>query len=313
MRLPPDTPNAIRDGGPITNFFNLRVLFSIILFLIAGYINGVIQTYIQRIAEPPNSLLPDLGYTIFPRINDKDGTFPDSWVYALVIITTIGFLLQPLMREKVIRRIFFIDAVLFFLRAFTISLTVLTFPPNNCHPTVYKSPWLEGFYVVFGVHKTCSDLLFSGHTCNMTLCALVWQYYSNGSEWHWLSKLGIDLERFAFITGNKYRGDSGTFNLSCLIAWLLTVAGYIIIICTRFHYSIDVFVGIVLTVLIFKFYHNYLKLVGEKKGLISRFFIWFEAIPQDESAELWPDTNYGGKETKGGGGDGGLQESVMHV
>jgi hypothetical protein len=292
-----DAPEAVRDGGPTLPFFNYRLLLSFALFLLAAYTNGVVQVYVQNYndSQDETGSLPDLGYRIFPKLSDPSGTIPDIWVYTIVGVTIIYFAFKKTMREKVFRRLFFLGANLLFLRAFTISVTMLAEPPNNCKPDmVWNSPWLEGFFTALGIHRTCSDLLFSGHTSNMLLAALVWQYYSDGSEWRWLKRCGVDIERYPFLTGNAYRSDAGRFSLTVLIVWILFSAGCLLIITTRFHYSVDVFIAIMLTTLYFKMYHQLLKSARERKDPTARFMYWFEGMQYDETSyDFWPESIYG--------------------
>jgi len=63
-------------------------------------------------------------------------------------------------------------------------------------------------------------------------------------------------------------------------------------ILTRFHYSIDIFLGIVLTCLTFKLYHHYIRTMKERQGIFPRFLKWFEFMPAD--SEAWPESVYGG-------------------
>lgn len=41
--------------------------------------------------------------------------------------------------------------------------------------------------------------------------------------------------------------------------WIIVSAGYVVIVATRFHYSVDVFLGVTLAVLVWKFYHEFIR------------------------------------------------------
>jgi hypothetical protein len=80
---------------------------------------------------------------------------------------------------------------MFLLRALTIVATILPNPFTDCIPEVhfyYKlfsslqklgNPWIEAFRILVGQLITCNDVLFSGHTVNLSLCALAWHQYSH--------------------------------------------------------------------------------------------------------------------------------------
>ena len=73
---------------------------------------------------------------------------------------------------------------LFFLRGFTIVVTLLPNPMYACRVENISEEdlvqwWWTGFKVAFGQAVTCADVLYSGHTVNMTLCGLAWHQYSH--------------------------------------------------------------------------------------------------------------------------------------
>ena len=46
-------------------------------------------------------------------------------------------------------------------------------------PLLLSSPSSSGIMILAGQEVTCADVLYSGHTVNLTLCALIWHYYSH--------------------------------------------------------------------------------------------------------------------------------------
>ena len=76
-------------------------------------------------------------------------------------------------------------------------------------------------------------------------------------------------------------GDPVSFYLTSLFVWVFTIVGYLFIIATRFHYTVDVVLGFLLTVLTWKSYHYYIKTLAERRNIIiTRFFLWFEGYGQ---------------------------------
>lgn len=121
-------------------------------------------------------LLPDLGFAVTPRI--PTDFLADWWCYGIIVFTLLRFVLTP-MRGTIIRRYVLVLGVLFLLRGATIVLTTLPNPQTTCVATATGNTWIEGFLIMFGIHKTCRDMFFSGHTVNMTIACLCWGRYSH--------------------------------------------------------------------------------------------------------------------------------------
>ena len=121
----------------------------------------------------------------------------------------------------------------------------------------------------------------------VTLCALAWTTYSKGEEhypirWLWHRLRGTSQEEAQRRPGWLYpkldsTGDPLSFYITTLLVWIFTITGYLFIIATRFHYTVDVFLGYLLSKLTWASYHSYIKTLAERRSLvITRFFIWFE-------------------------------------
>ena len=50
-----------------------------------------------------------------------------------------------------------------------------SFPPSLCLPP-------SAILIVAWQRVTCADVLFSGHTVNLTMCALIWDEYSHEKD-----------------------------------------------------------------------------------------------------------------------------------
>ena len=77
---------------------------------------------------------------------------------------------------------------------------------------------------------TCGDMVFSGHTSVMVLCAMVWHQY--------------------------YRWVVAPVNVVKTTVWIVTIVGLVNIIATRFHYTLDVLLGFYFTVTVWSLYHR---------------------------------------------------------
>jgi len=82
-------------------------------------------------------------------------------------------------RRHIFRRHIFCLGTLFIFRAFSIISTMLPNPADYCVTDVQYSPWYEAFRILSGATVTCADVMYSGHTVNITLCSMTWHCYSH--------------------------------------------------------------------------------------------------------------------------------------
>jgi hypothetical protein len=170
--------------------------------------------------------LPDIGHEILsPKLHPEFlGDIAMGSMYFLVIC---GVLFAGSKRWRMLTRFFFAYGTLYFMRVTTISATSIPLAENHCYynySTVENYWWntFLGLISFGGLNKHCGDLMFSGHTCSITLIMLTfWCYY------------------------NK------RYIMNSLIT-LIGFVGYVFIIGTRSHYTIDVLVAFYLTILVFK-------------------------------------------------------------
>eukprot|EP00744_Colponema_vietnamica_P009424 GILI01013399.1.p1 GENE.GILI01013399.1~~GILI01013399.1.p1 ORF type:complete len:266 (-),score=41.86 GILI01013399.1:329-1126(-) len=129
------------------------------------------------------------------------------------------------------------------LRGISVIVTGLSNPYPPCQPLISKGAVETALNIMAGKNFTCGDVFFSGHTIYMTCMALVWQDY----------------------TPNRI--------LKAWV-WIATCGGYLVIICTHFHYTLDVLYGAALTASVWRFYHHIIKL----RQFVEEwaFLAWFE-------------------------------------
>lgn len=207
--------------------------------------------------------LPDLGFDVLPFVSES--WLSDLAVVLLVVLTQIRFSLTP-MGATIVRRWVFLLGSLFVLRGVSIVITMLPNPLKNCRSTALDyHPAVASLMIISGQVVTCGDVLFSGHTVNLTLAALVWQTYSH--------KAGVQLCKpnlcptcfdpigAIFCKDTPVENDAGHLvraTTAKIFIWICAIVGMLTIIATRFHYSIDVFIGFCLCLLLWKLYHYYL-------------------------------------------------------
>jgi len=140
----------------------LPFLVSIIIFFIALYINSLFQVLADRNSPDWILPLPDIGHRLLPywtyfQINNY-------YLLTSFVLVIIRYIFQKDVRLIVFRRWVFLQAVMFIMRSVSIYVTSLSVPLPGCNTTATGSPPVEAFYIMFFIHATCGDVLFSGHT-----------------------------------------------------------------------------------------------------------------------------------------------------
>lgn len=166
--------------------------------------------------------LRDLLHDAFPRIENYQ--IVNYLLLTIVLCTLLGFLLQSpdwTMRWIVLRRWLVIMGFIYIFRG--ICLVATTLPSsrmNDCQPpeVALHGSAAERFAFLFnqivGGISPCTDNIFSGHTSTMMSCVMVWRIHS---------RLTRPFTWFIY---------------------LLFIAAVLIILFTRFHYTVDVILAI---------------------------------------------------------------------
>lgn len=192
-----------------------------------------IQLYNDSLPDYPADCSPlqDFGFKVIPftpELNWNDsvvgGSIADIHVIVSIFLflVCITFLLDN--KQLVLRRWLWIMSIMFFLR------TLVT--PDTRYPALpfdlarYRPDnWLWGaMLIVAGLHKTATDMLFSGHTSNWIIAASMLSRYSNYSVLSWWF-------------------------------WVWTILGIISLLAVREHYLADVVTAIIVSKLVFWVYH----------------------------------------------------------
>jgi hypothetical protein len=135
------------------------LLLSFVWFLVTLYFNNVLSITAERQGNRLDPTLPDEGHE---ELGDQIHEFhlPDYMLYALLCTTAFRFLpiwpcVKPAMWWMIVRRWFFLEGVIFFLRGFSVAMTGVPQPNPTCVTTATGSVWSEGIYIAFGIHHTC--------------------------------------------------------------------------------------------------------------------------------------------------------------
>lgn len=213
-------------------------------------------TFYQQLhaAEITSVVLPDIGFHLLPHL--KTPNLADVYNAGMLATTVAIFQLFHPLRAKLLKRFCLLQGTLFMLRSITIVVTLLPNPYHSCvlHPARDESFIAEGLKVMGGSRTTCGDVMYSGHSVNMTLMNLFWQ---ENYPSHWRTA--------AFVRS---------------FWWLVNIVGLIVCVTTHFHYTVDVLIGPVLTCLFWALYHRTIKyphILAAEGELLGSFLLWFES------------------------------------
>lgn len=111
---------------------------------------------------------------------------PDILLQIIIIGSTLILVLPHPYRDILFIRFFLLQGVLFFLRSISIFITLLPPPQEQClinHPAHDESFIWQGILTMFRLRVTCCDVLYSGHTVNMSLFLMGWhQFWWDGEN-----------------------------------------------------------------------------------------------------------------------------------
>jgi hypothetical protein len=272
----------------LREFGNTQFLTGVMWCVFCGWLNSLSQIYVDKMhwahfKEGETKPLPDIGFILLPRV--RIARLPDIWNAVIVIGTLLPVILFHPSKVKIMRRYAAVQGTCFLLRSLTIMATILPNPYDTCVNSSKDDeiPMIEAFKVMLGVRITCGDVLYSGHAANFTLMGLIWQQYGRGfvsSESFFNKRASFTADMDVSINQDvsqiqKYTSEWYTGVLLPRLCWVVASIGYLIIIACRFHYTVDVLVGIVVVAKQWGLYH----MIIRTPKLIERvpFLQWYES------------------------------------
>jgi len=213
--------------------------------------------------------LPDVGHDIFRHTvewwSSEEGAefdyvawfdLPDKFIAIVGSATTLFIFAHP-QRLLILRRMMAIFGFINLLRAICVACTSLPDASPRCisqfgdpqrgaykrrsiFPKAYGRAWK--LLTAPSSHISCGDMVFSGHTVLLVMCAMIFDTYCTKRECD--TPLIRDYLSMRFLTVLK------------LVIYTLAGAGIFSIIGTRLHYSLDVLIAVFLTWRSWSGYHN---------------------------------------------------------
>ena len=190
-----------------------------LVYTILAYLNSFVANNIS-LPKGATSKIFDIGHYYFPEISSF---YPDILFFSLLIY----FFFRWRNNHGLLKAFFLICSSLFFIRLLTFPVTQI--PPAyneaDCFKPSDDGPWI---FFTFYSNSTCVDYMFSAHTFHLTIISLLTIY------------------------------NSGNYFEKILIP-LATMINLMIIIAARMHYTADIIIGFVLSVLIYCIYELYMR------------------------------------------------------
>jgi hypothetical protein len=147
----------------------------------------------------------------------------------------VSFFFSTPSRWIPLRRLFMVWSTMNCLRAICITLTILTNPYLKCTSKPLPNLFADAFALFITRRQSCGDVFFSGHSVSFTLSCLMWLTY-----------------RRRDFASRTIRILHRTFTISFISFVVLCLLTLIV---TRFHYSVDVFMGSLLSIIIWQMTH----------------------------------------------------------
>ena len=193
-------------------------------------------------------VLPDVLFDVFPEI-DTYGFYNDKAEMIFVGLAAPALLLEGKL-QLAARQIYIIQAVLWILRAPAFLVTQMPNPYKRCvvDERVHEEPLLvAGLRVLRGDLHTCADVMFSGHAAGVTMFLLVTLKHLSSMRW----------------------------KVIFLVQYIVTL---VVMIMSRFHYTVDVYIGVLISAMTCIMYFQYSANASalEKRQRLFALMKWYE-------------------------------------
>lgn len=157
----------------------------------------------RSVSNKEQKILPDWGFEVIPRTNQLWLT---DLFDALMFIPTVLLIIFSKRPIFLMNRALLTSLACNLMRMTTMTATSCIDPRENCQIVT------TNIFTTFALHR-CGDCMYSGHTIVFVICALVWNSYAPKNIFGYLARIFF---------------------------WLLSVAGGLIIISNRAHYTSDI-------------------------------------------------------------------------
>eukprot|EP01061_Rhynchopus_euleeides_P045484 TRINITY_DN818_c0_g2_i1.p1 TRINITY_DN818_c0_g2~~TRINITY_DN818_c0_g2_i1.p1 ORF type:complete len:262 (+),score=87.16 TRINITY_DN818_c0_g2_i1:181-966(+) len=236
-------------------------------FIIAMFMNCFTLNFAHWRMPDPRTQLPlrDVGFDLIPIIRLQwitdsmlgffNGAVVALWLHAWYVEN------NGMKARSMWVKYFMVWGYCMAMRAFSIVLTSMPATENHCqNPKSIDNLWVNmilGFVTFGGKNVHCGDLLFSGHTINIVNGFMVISHYG----WRFTTLVGC----------------SAVCVLICLF----------LIIASRSHYTIDVYIGACISMLCFNATSDSIPIFLSPLSSFYSKFISNVPVPQQQGMRRW--------------------------
>ncbi|GAB1223240.1 hypothetical protein ENUP19_0139G0027 [Entamoeba nuttalli] len=258
----------------ILDFLTSGLLWSFLYLITSLFINALFQAitddyYIRWLSNhqeiPKSYTLPDIGTDLLPFIDIP--YLPSYVLVGVLTVTFLRFFFTPY-RTIILKRFCFLQGTIFILRSLSIFGTYL---PSPVPCTTYnKQPLFIYAMKIFSGTRSCHDLMFCPHTAALFFCAMFWYHYIEKApliNFKWCYKVSPSVNEYGYPL--RFTIEKG---IICIIT---AIASLLFVMCKR-HYTFDIYIAAIISVLLFKLYHHYILHINTRMNWFNAFLRWFE-------------------------------------
>ncbi|KAG2374460.1 hypothetical protein C9374_010744 [Naegleria lovaniensis] len=256
----------------------LRLIFSFVLFMTCSALTRLVTMHVVvpsvDLSQTP---LRDL---ILERLKPFPFAFKitESITVFMFILLVLLSLFNKTHRLSILSRTFLLNSILLLLRMFTMSFTILSIPNEMDIPKCAQLQHMTLKERLFGsqdhsnveegaLSYTCGDYMFSGHTCAVVLMTwMVLQY----------SSLSAKTAQATLSSASSLRIWKGMNIAMVVFLWTCCFMAMFCVLWSKEHYTCDVVVAGLVTVLLCQVYHSHL----------NWWCFWSNKKPEDRRGEF---------------------------
>ncbi|KRZ75322.1 putative phosphatidylcholine:ceramide cholinephosphotransferase 3 [Trichinella papuae] len=246
-----------------------KFFLSLVILFMATYSNGLAIAYVNKFSRTTYNSTKPLNDIAFSFLSRQRWAWKaaDMTVAACAVISIIVLLLHRY-NTIVLRRMALLASILYYFRFICIISTQLPPPFEDFHERClepidiahnFSHYLIQAGKVVFNLGTTdvdskflCGDTIYSGHTLVAVLLICFVCHYCPTVLQPWVPAFGI----------------------------LLSISSIIFVIISRQHYTIDCIISVLLTLILFAWYHNWImvehRYSNKWKHMLMNILVYFE-------------------------------------
>lgn len=200
-------------------------IFSLSYFFLCLFIVCIGNSIADRVN--PNNLLPvdqrralpDPLMHVANRLYRKLGlpyNLSDQLIGVAFLSSLLRIVTLQSLASTVLRRLLYVMATVYLLRAFTVIVTVLPNPLVDCVSEPYPNILYDAIQLFLLRRGSCGDVFFSGHTIIFASSAAIWLTYSRSTPLRILFTTSATLGAFSLVASAYH------YTIDVAFGWFVT-------------------------------------------------------------------------------------------